>query len=174
MPSAATDAAPSQRGRLAAPRADALARERWQRHATPPRIGPALPVRLRRLLLFRGLFCGLFCCLLWSADIHADSVQILVQDSPLAGSQYHAVAEVWPQLKVGDRLTLVREADNRHDRRAVRVDWNGHVLGYVPRAENRAVAAALDRGEHLEARITALRDEADPWRRIAFAVYLTL
>ena len=104
----------------------------------------------------------------------AESVQIVVQDSPLAGSQYHAAAAVWQHLQVGDRLTLVREADNRHDRNAVRVDWNGQVLGYVPRAENRAVAAALDRGERLEARISALRADRDPWRRIAFAVYLTL
>jgi len=170
MPSAAIDASPGQRGTRANAGADARSGERRQRHAKSPRAWPALSVRLRRPLLF----CSIFCCLLWSAGLHADSVQILVQDSPLAGSQYHAVADVWPQLKVGDRLTLVREADNRHDRRAVRVDWNGHVLGYVPRAENRAVAAALDRGEHLEARITALRDEREPWRRIAFAVYLTL
>lgn len=104
----------------------------------------------------------------------ADSVQILVQDSPLAGSQFHEASAVWPQLRVGDRLTLVRETDNRHDSKAVRVDWNGHVLGYLPRAENHAVAAALDRGERLEARITALREDRDPWRRIAFAVYLRL
>jgi hypothetical protein len=111
---------------------------------------------------------------LWSGAASAESVQILVQDSPLAGSQYHAASEVWEQLKVGDRLTLVRETDNRHDRNAVRVDWNGRTLGYVPRAENRALAAALDRGERLDARISALRAARDPWQRIAFAVYLHL
>jgi hypothetical protein len=120
-------------------------------------------------------------CLLWlslfCAPVSAETVTILVQSSPLAGSQYYAVAEVWPTLKVGDRLTLIREAVNRHDGNAIRVEWKGRQLGYVPRAENRAVAAALDGGERLEARISRLRPLAetrDPWRRIEFEVYLVL
>jgi hypothetical protein len=107
----------------------------------------------------------------------AETVGILVQQSPLAGSQYHALArtpEVADALRVGDRLTLTREPGNRHDRNAVRVDWRGHPLGYVPRAENRAVAAALDRGERLEARVVRLRATHDPWQRVEFAVYLIL
>ncbi len=104
----------------------------------------------------------------------AETIRILVQSSPLAGSQYYAVSEVWSQIRLGDRLTLVREADNRHDRQAVRVDWRGRQLGYVPRAENRAVARALDDGEQLEARVSRLRDDPNPWRRIEFEVFLTL
>lgn len=117
-----------------------------------------------------GLLLGL--ALASSAD--AESIRILVQSSPLAGSQYHALARVWPQLRAGDRLTLTREPDNRHDRNAVRVDWNGQPIGYVPRAENRAVARALDAGEPLEARVARLRDDPNPWRRVEFAVYLRL
>ena len=104
----------------------------------------------------------------------AESIGILVQNSPLAGSQYYAAAAVWGDIQVGDRLTLVREADNRHDRYAIRVEWRGHKLGYVPRAENRAAAQALDAGEKLEANVTRLRDDPDPWRRIEFSVHLIL
>lgn len=104
----------------------------------------------------------------------AESIRILVQSSPLAGSQYYALAQVWEQIRPGDRLTLTREPDNRHDRNAVRVDWNGQPLGYVPRAENRAVARALDTGETLEARVAKLRDDPNPWRRVEFEVYLRL
>ena len=104
----------------------------------------------------------------------AEQVKILVQSSPLAGSQYYAVAELWPRLAVGDRLSLVREADNRHDPRAVRVDWQGQPLGYLPRAENGAVAAALDRGEKLEARIARLTQDANPWRRVEVQVFVVL
>ena len=104
----------------------------------------------------------------------AESIRILVQSSPLAGSQYYALAQVWEQIRPGDRLTLTREPDNRHDRNAVRVDWNGQQLGYVPRAENRAVARALDAGERLEARVAKLRDDPNPWRRVEFEVYLIL
>jgi hypothetical protein len=104
----------------------------------------------------------------------AESVKVLVQSSPLAGSQYYAATRVWNDIRIGDRLTLTRETDNRHDRNAVRVDWQGQQIGYVPRAENGAVARALDAGEKLEARVSKRRDDPDPWRRIEFEVYLIL
>lgn len=104
----------------------------------------------------------------------AESVKLVVQSSPLAGSQYYAAARVWNEIRIGDRLTLTRETDNRHDRNAVRVDWQGQQIGYVPRAENGAVARALDAGEKLEARVSKRRDDPDPWRRIEFEVYLIL
>lgn len=103
-----------------------------------------------------------------------DAVKILVQSSPLAGSQYYAVSEVWPQMKLGDRLTLIREPENRHDRKAIRVEWHGQQLGYVPRAENGAISRALDNGEALEARVSRLRDDPNPWRRIEFEVFVIL
>ena len=104
----------------------------------------------------------------------ADAVRILVQRSPLAGSQYYAARQAWSELRPGDRLELVREPDNRHDRNAVRIDWRTQALGYVPRAENRAVARALDAGERLVARIATLREDPDPWRRIEFEIFLVL
>ena len=104
----------------------------------------------------------------------AETIRVLVQSSPLAGSQYYAVAELWSQIKPGDRLTLIREPDNRHDRKAIRVEWNGRILGYVPRAENRAVAQAIDAGEKIEAHVSRLRDDPNPWRRVEFEVFLIL
>ena len=114
---------------------------------------------------------GLFLCLQAGAG---ETIRVLVQSSPLAGSQYYAVSDLWSQIKPGDRLTLVREADNRHDPKAVRVEWNGHQLGYVPRAENRAVAQAIDAGEKLEARVSRMREDPNPWRRVEFEVFLVL
>ena len=120
-----------------------------------------LPISLLVLALHSG------------SAVAAESIRILLQNSPLAGSQYYAVSTSWTDIRVGDRLTLIREPDNRHDRHAIRVEWNGHKLGYVPRAENKAAARAIDGGEKLEARVTRLRDDPDPWRRVEFAVYLT-
>ena len=113
-------------------------------------------------------------CLLPPPAATAETIGILIQNSPLAGSQYYAVSKVWNEIRVGDRLTLIREQDNRYDRNAIRIEWNSHKLGYVPRAENRAAARALDAGENLETRVTRMRDDPDPWRRVEFAVYLTL
>jgi hypothetical protein len=102
----------------------------------------------------------------------APTVRLLVQSSPLAGFRYHAAAEVWGELRVGDGLELAREPDNPYDARAVSVSWRGRKLGYVPRRENAAVAWALDRGERLGARVSALARHANPARRIRFEVFL--
>lgn len=109
-----------------------------------------------------------------SLAAQAETVKLLVQSSPLAGFQYHAGAAVWPQLQVGDRLQLIREPDNPHDARAVRVEWQGRQLGYLPRAENEAVAAAMDRGERVEGRISALVAHKNPWRRVRIEVFVVL
>lgn len=112
--------------------------------------------------------------LAWLGNATAQSLQLLIQTLPLAGSQYYALAEVRPRMRTGDALTLHRETDNRHDRLAVRVDWQGRPIGYLPRAGNRVLAAALERGERLRARVGALADDPDPWRRVVVEVYLEL
>ena len=99
-------------------------------------------------------------------------MRIVVQSSPLAGFRYHAAAEVWRELRVGDRLELAREPDNAHDANAVRVLWRGRLLGYVPRREKAALAWALERGTPLRASISALAEHANPARRVRFDVYV--
>ena len=115
---------------------------------------------LARGFLIAALWCA---CSLHAAQVTA---RILVQNSPLAGFQYYQGKELWEQMKVGDALALIREPDNAHDARAVRVEWNGHKLGYVPRQ--------LDRGNRLQARIVRLTKHRDPWKRIEFEVFLGL
>lgn len=104
----------------------------------------------------------------------AGGVRILVQSSPLAGFQYHAGETLWREMREGDRLALIREADNPHDANAVRIEWRGQKLGYLPRAENRGVASALDGGEAVEARIARLRQHRNPWQRVLIEVFVVL
>lgn len=103
-----------------------------------------------------------------------ERIELQLQHSPLAGSQFYALSSAWPEIREGDPLTLVREPDNRHDRNAIRIEWNGRQLGYVPRSENRALAAAMDRGQRLAARVSRLRQHRNPWQRVEFEVYLLL
>lgn len=102
------------------------------------------------------------------------SEHILLQASPLAGFQYYQGKQVWAEMREGDVLELVREPQNAYDQRAVRVEWHGIKLGYVPRRDNEAVARLLDRGNRLEARITRLSTSRNPWQRVLFEVYLPL
>jgi hypothetical protein len=120
--------------------------------------------------------CGaLWACLLAASAIAGDiDAHILLQDSPLAGFQFHAGKKLWPEMRVGDALSLIREPDNSHDTRAVRVEWHGEFIGYVPRRENSDVARLMDRGTALEARITRLAESRDPWMRVRFEIVLPL
>lgn len=116
-------------------------------------------------------------CLVWAwvQPLHAQvAAHILLQDSPLAGFQYHEGRTLWSQMAVGDELTLVREPDNPHDARAVRVEWRGHKIGYVPRRENADVARLMDGGQALAARIVRLAEVRDPWSRVRFEILIPL
>jgi len=104
----------------------------------------------------------------------AGEVRILVQSSPLAGFRYYAGEALWHEMREGDRLSLVRETDNEHDTKAIRVEWRGQKLGYLPRAENRAVAAAMDNGDKVDARIAKLRQHRNPWQRMLIEVFVVL
>ena len=111
----------------------------------------------------------------WAQPLHAQvAAHILLQDSPLAGFQYHAGKALWPRMQVGDALTLVREPDNPYDANAVRVEWQGQKIGYVPRRENTDVARFMDRGQPLEARIARLAEVRDPWSRVRFEILIPL
>lgn len=107
-----------------------------------------------------------------AAQESAGSVRLLVQSSPLAGYRYYAAQQVWMELRVGDALELLREADNPHDRNAVAVAWRGRKLGYVPKRDNAALAWGLDRGERLQARISRLSAHPNPARRVEFEVFV--
>lgn len=117
----------------------------------------------------RAALAGL-AILLAAGTLQAQTVKLLVQSSPLAGFRYAEAGQAWSELRLGDALELVREPDNPHDRNAVRVDWRGRKLGYVPRAENEALAWAMDRGERVTARISRLREHPNPRLRIEFEV----
>lgn len=127
-------------------------------------------MRFPPISFFRRLIFGLTI----SLTALAADVRILVQSSPLAGFQYHAGESLWREMREGDRLTLVREADNAHDANAVRIEWRGQKLGYLPRAENRSVAAAMDGGEAVDARIAKLRQHKSPWQRMLIEVFVVL
>lgn len=120
------------------------------------------------------------CCLIlllagaWNASAQEalTDAKIYLQTSRLAGFKYYEGRKLWPQLRVGDALELVREADNPYDGNAIAVTWQGHKLGHVPRADNAALARFMDHGQRLEARLTALPKEKRRGRRIEFDVYL--
>jgi len=98
--------------------------------------------------------------------------QILLQRSHLAGFRHHEAPVLWPALRRGAPLKLVREAENPSDADAVAVYWRGRKLGYLPRGENLMAACLLDRRRGLTARIQGLAPRAERNRRLCIEVLL--
>ena len=125
-----------------------------------------MPSLINRLLL---VLLSILCL-----NAHAESIRMLVQSSPLAGFDHYDAAASFDVMKEGDVLLLVREPDNPHDVNAVRVEWHGVKLGYLPRRQNRAVANEMDRGGKIEARVARLRHHPNPRERLLIEVYAVL
>lgn len=117
------------------------------------------------------LIASLWHVLVWAGE---RTLRMLIQQSPLAGSQYYALGEVFADIRVGDALELSRESDNRHDGRAIKVSWHGRQIGYLPRAQNRAVSVAMYQGDRLSARVSSLSDNKNPWQRVSIEVFIEL
>jgi hypothetical protein len=118
----------------------------------------------------KTLLAALGVAALTTLPANATETFFIVQRSPLAAFRHYDGPEFWRDLRPGDRLELVREPENPYDSGAIRVEWRGHKLGYVPQRDNAAIARQLDRGIALEARIAVLRQNHNRSSRIEFDV----
>ncbi len=80
------------------------------------------------------------------------------------------------ELKVGDRLILLREPKNEYDELAILVkDQMDRKLGYIPRAHNHIMARLMDAGKLLYAKVTKILDKYDKdyyWRPLLIEIYM--
>jgi hypothetical protein len=98
----------------------------------------------------------------------------IVRDSPLAGFRYNDGKRVWDEMREGDPLRLVREPDNPFDANAIRVEWSGRKIGYVPQQENSALARELDAGAAIDARIVKLAKSRNGRYLISYDILVPL
>lgn len=92
----------------------------------------------------------------------------------IAGFAYHDGSSVFSELKIGTRLTLVREDENPYDPNAVALLYNDVLLGYIPQRENEMLAAFLDMGhaEIFEAKVQSLHPDAHPEHQVGVLVQI--
>ena len=99
-------------------------------------------------------------------------------DCHLAGRMYHEADELWDQLKVGKKVELVRESNNRYDPQAVMVCYNDRendeqvCIGYIPRSQNATIALLLDMGyaDIFECRINQIDERAHPEQQVHLVI----
>lgn len=90
----------------------------------------------------------------------------------IAGFQYHGGPQVLSQMTVGDGLVLQTEPDNRHDPKAIRLEWQGCFVGYVPRSQNRLLCRLLAQGARLRGEIVQVSVTAPSWEAVKVRVHL--
>ncbi len=73
-------------------------------------------------------------------------------ETHVAGLMYWDALMIWDQLKVGTRLTMVREASNPVDHQAIALYYKNvnqgvaYQIGYIPRGDNEDLAKFFDMG----------------------------
>ncbi len=102
------------------------------------------------------------------------AVHMVVRNSPLAGFRYNDGRRVWDEMRVGDALGVIREPENGFDAAAIRLEWQGHKIGYVPRSENSALARVLDSGTAIEARIIELAKRRNGRHLVSYDILIPL
>jgi len=88
----------------------------------------------------------------------------------VAGFQYYRGPELLPSFVAGQPLSLIAEPKNAHDEFAVRIEWRGQKIGYVPRSDNKHLSRLLHQQIRLEGRIAEVRENDAPWRTLKVEV----
>lgn len=91
---------------------------------------------------------------------------------PVAGFSYYDGPELLERIRPGDPVALVREPDNPHDERAIRIEALGRRVGYVPRSENRPLVRLLEQGAELRARVVGVGPDGESWDALRVGVSL--
>ena len=88
----------------------------------------------------------------------------------IAGVQHHpGMKEVIKDLEVGNVLDLVPDPENKFDPNAVRIEYKGNMLGFVPKKFSSEVVGILDVAK-VECLIQTLDPTAKPWEQCLVTV----
>lgn len=91
---------------------------------------------------------------------------VLLEHFYIAGYYYYDGDKIEDQLKPNVPLTIKRESENPHDRKAISLWYKGHKLGFVPRHKNTTLAKLLDQQVDIKAVINEIYSDAHPWNRV--------
>ena len=101
--------------------------------------------------------------------------ELFLLECEIAGTGFvKDIEEKAKALTGGSVVSLVREADNKYDKLAIRIDnADGGKLGYVPRKKNEILARLLDGGKMLYGKVSEIEfSEYSNWITISIKIYM--
>lgn len=92
----------------------------------------------------------------------------------IAGFTYYEGAFVFRKLKMGKKLILKLDEENKYDPRAVAIYYKESKIGFVPRHDNRIFYKLMKVGlsEHIQVRIQQIDASANPEEQIRLVAHL--
>lgn len=92
----------------------------------------------------------------------------------IAGFTYWEGCVAIQELKIGSRLRLVREADNKFDPYAVALYFEEYKLGFIPQDENQFISQFLDLGytDMFDVRVQRLSPDTHPEKQVGVVVFI--
>ncbi|MBQ6621443.1 MAG: HIRAN domain-containing protein [Mogibacterium sp.] len=97
--------------------------------------------------------------------------EIHLFDTFVAGTSYLEDPSVLQEIAVGDKLTLLREANKFDDKAILIRTQDKRKLGYIPEKDNLIFSRLMDAGKLLTAKISSI-DVKGSFHRIGIGVYL--
>ena len=88
----------------------------------------------------------------------------------VAGFQFYEGVDLIEDIKIGDRFELIPEPENAYDSLAVRIEYQGVKIGYIPRRENKTLHLLLRQGAKLHAEAIYVAPEEMPWEMLELRV----
>lgn len=91
----------------------------------------------------------------------------------IAGFSFYEGVLAFKNLKIGTKLKMKPEPENRYDENAIAIYYKKHKLGFVPRRCNKSIAAILGAGQNIfEIRVQQILPEGSPEQQVQVVVFV--
>ncbi|TAH44002.1 MAG: hypothetical protein EYC69_01325 [Bacteroidetes bacterium] len=91
----------------------------------------------------------------------------------IRGFQYYRGPDLIHSMRKGDKLTIVREPDNKFDKNAIALYYQNQKIGFVPREKNAVLSRLLDSGRlDLSSEILELRNDDVSWDEVSAVIFI--
>ena len=106
------------------------------------------------------------------AEIGVEYKKVYLLQFFVRGFQYYEGPRLLREINHSGLLDLQREPDNKYDKNAIALYFEGQKIGFVPREENQLFAKMLDADlVKLQVEVTHIEPEAAAWEKIHAAIY---
>lgn len=103
-----------------------------------------------------------------------EGTRYLLHECFVAGFRFHQGPALLSRMGVGTALEITAEPDNSYDPFAVRLDYNGAQIGYLPKSQNQVISRLLQQGAPIECHIARIDKDAPPWQAVTVQVSILI